>query len=405
MRLVLIAVVLLSAGCEQFTTRAAEPSKTLPGEVAFKLARPGASAILVPVRINGQGPYDFILDTGATLTCVDAALARDLSLPEKRGIRGVAASVDAASPMELVELETLHVGSAVGEDILACTVDLSNLEKVGLSGRGLLGLNFLKHYRVTIDFDRGSLQLAEPGTCPRPRRRFAKRIGGRCPMNWQFPSFRRPRAWRADCSLCGMYEDGWNTFLGRTGRSASAASTEYPPEYHVVGGRRFLQEMYLPNHAAEIAAEELALLHAIRAADADRAMAVAYAQRFVVLRESRRCEMPDWLIAEEDLWERLDGIPAYVERCEVIRWGGDITAGAVAKSTARARDDGSYARTLGRLQAELLDSLQTDEERGSPAVWVPLLFAGTRHRIMSLFDAVKEAVRPAGATAPSHAPR
>lgn len=43
--------------------------------VPIHLAGPGETALLVPVRINGQGLYDFVLDTGATLTCVDVALA------------------------------------------------------------------------------------------------------------------------------------------------------------------------------------------------------------------------------------------------------------------------------------------------------------------------------------------
>jgi hypothetical protein len=50
---------------------------------------PNGAAILVPVKINGQGPYTFVLDTGATFTCIDQKLVDQLKLPETRGQIGV----------------------------------------------------------------------------------------------------------------------------------------------------------------------------------------------------------------------------------------------------------------------------------------------------------------------------
>src|SRR4051812_35599897 len=65
------------------------PSETKPGEIHFQLAPPNGAAILVPVKINGQGPYTFVLDTGATFTCIDQPLAAQLTLPEWKGQLGV----------------------------------------------------------------------------------------------------------------------------------------------------------------------------------------------------------------------------------------------------------------------------------------------------------------------------
>src|SRR5213593_2208651 len=64
------------------------PAETAPGEVNFELAPPNDAAIIVPVKINGQGPYKFVLDTGATFTCIDAKLVDELKLPEWRGTFG-----------------------------------------------------------------------------------------------------------------------------------------------------------------------------------------------------------------------------------------------------------------------------------------------------------------------------
>ncbi len=37
--------------------------------------------IIIPVGINGSGPYDFLLDTGCAKTIVDQKLADQLGLP------------------------------------------------------------------------------------------------------------------------------------------------------------------------------------------------------------------------------------------------------------------------------------------------------------------------------------
>src|SRR5215510_9417073 len=63
------------------------------GEVEFDLAGPGGAVLVVPVYLNGTGPYDFVLDTGATLTCVDQKLAAQLGLPSRFGRMGIGAGV------------------------------------------------------------------------------------------------------------------------------------------------------------------------------------------------------------------------------------------------------------------------------------------------------------------------
>src|ERR1700743_3420525 len=37
-------------------------------------------AVIVPVTVNGHGPYDFMLDTGSTVTAVDRELGQELAL-------------------------------------------------------------------------------------------------------------------------------------------------------------------------------------------------------------------------------------------------------------------------------------------------------------------------------------
>ena len=156
---------LLSPGCVVPSgVSPGSPSETAPGEVGFELAGPNEAAIVVPVKVNGQGPYDFVLDTGATFTCVDRALAEELKLPEWSGPLGTVVLTPGEGGMKLVEIDALEVGGGPrASDLVACSIDLSRMQPPGFGVRGLVGLNFLKNYRVTIDFERKSLRLEKPG--------------------------------------------------------------------------------------------------------------------------------------------------------------------------------------------------------------------------------------------------
>lgn len=156
---------LLIVRCAQVDVGGADVAADVkPGEVAFRLAEPNDTAIVVPVTINGKGPYDFVLDTGATLTCVGESLARELELPEPRGVLGRGASIGGSGNMRLVQIESLRVGETEATDVMGCAVDLSNVRQLGLDVRGLLGLNVLKNFRVTLDFERKIMRLEPNAT-------------------------------------------------------------------------------------------------------------------------------------------------------------------------------------------------------------------------------------------------
>src|SRR2546423_2491334 len=139
-----------------------QPNETSPGEVRFEMAPPNDAAIIVPVKINGKGPYKFVLDTGATFTCIDTKLVEELKLPEWKGQFGVAVITPGEGNVRLVSIETLEVGNAKASKLQACTIDLQQMNKMGLEVRGLVGLNFLKSYRMSIDFEKHVLRLDKP---------------------------------------------------------------------------------------------------------------------------------------------------------------------------------------------------------------------------------------------------
>ena len=158
---VTLSVALAACDRTGFPKRVAVPPDSAANEVEFHMA-PRGSAILVSAFINGRGPIDLILDTGATLTCLDDSLANQLNLPARRGAVGVGAGVGLSGPLRLLRVDSLRVGSSEATNLTVCSLDLRSLQHVSPGARGLLGLNFLKSFRVNIDFNRRVLQLAAP---------------------------------------------------------------------------------------------------------------------------------------------------------------------------------------------------------------------------------------------------
>lgn len=163
-RLFGLVLGLLTLGCGlQSGVSPGSPSETAPGEVSFELAGPNEAALVVDVKINGKGPYNFVLDTGATFTCVDRQLVEELKLPNWTGPIGSVVITGGEGEMGFVKIDKLEVGdTASASDLVACNLDLSRMQPPGFGIKGLVGLNFLKNYRLTIDFQRKSLRLDKP---------------------------------------------------------------------------------------------------------------------------------------------------------------------------------------------------------------------------------------------------
>jgi hypothetical protein len=113
--------------------------------------------IVVPVTINGSGPYDFLLDTGSTQTMLDQKLADELAL--RRGgeitiLRPRSSMMAAAAYAESLSIADATVA---GKD-LALLIDPAPL---GLPRgvRGVLGEDFLQRFDVLIDYRHLVLRL------------------------------------------------------------------------------------------------------------------------------------------------------------------------------------------------------------------------------------------------------
>jgi hypothetical protein len=127
--------------------------------VAIKILRHGPQVLaLVPVKIDGHGPYSFALDTGASTSLVDSQVARELRVPVT-GKKQKIAGVGSVSKVRSIEVRAWSIG---GVKLPATTVVEANLPFGNAEGgvQGLLGSDMLSQFDiVTIDYDHSRLVL------------------------------------------------------------------------------------------------------------------------------------------------------------------------------------------------------------------------------------------------------
>ncbi|MBI3301612.1 MAG: retroviral-like aspartic protease family protein [Deltaproteobacteria bacterium] len=115
--------------------------------------------ILRRVRLEGPSAsreVDMLLDTGAAYTAISWEVAKDLGYdpagsPERVSI------VTANGVIEVPKLVVKRVAFrelAVRQVEVIC-LDIPELAEI----EGLVGLSFLKHFRVLVDFKRGILEI------------------------------------------------------------------------------------------------------------------------------------------------------------------------------------------------------------------------------------------------------
>lgn len=159
--LAVAAAASLLAGCRVTAdTGPAETAvtDTAAGDVPMRLVGPGGAALMVPAVVNGD-TLDLVLDTGATLTCLDRAVVERLGLEPAAGAHGYGMGVQGRGAMTLIRIDSIHFGGTTAYDIMGCSLDLEHLEAVGARVDGLLGLNVLKEFRVVLDFPAGMVRL------------------------------------------------------------------------------------------------------------------------------------------------------------------------------------------------------------------------------------------------------
>ena len=138
-------------------------------------ATPNDGSIEVPLRTTSSGflsgevgldgfnkNVNFIIDTAASITVVSEKLSQqeqllDLLQPSKMRVFGAAGVTE---DVKLLQLPRLSLGLTQMEKINAAVLDMEPVnETAGFTQSGILGGNFLRHYRIYFDFARGAMRL------------------------------------------------------------------------------------------------------------------------------------------------------------------------------------------------------------------------------------------------------
>ena len=110
-------------------------------------------------QVNGRGPFQFAIDTGTSTSAISPELARDLTL---RGTPiGPAVTGGAQIAMTASRVQSLRVGRASVRDVDVVIGEFLGMLS-GVVGRqldGIVGYNFLRHFKVAIDYPNETFSL------------------------------------------------------------------------------------------------------------------------------------------------------------------------------------------------------------------------------------------------------
>jgi len=129
---------------------------TVPAEIRH--GAQGSTLVVVEVLIHGRGPYPMALDTGASLTLIDCALANKLNLPVAGSPEQIT-GVGGAQRVTPVSISQWSLGQA---QLPAMTITSSSLAELSSSAGvdGLLGSDVLDRFgAVTIDYASSQVTL------------------------------------------------------------------------------------------------------------------------------------------------------------------------------------------------------------------------------------------------------
>ena len=130
---------------------------TLPVHIGFHPTyRLGSSAIDADVLSALFEPCSALIDTGASVSCIDDDLARKLELPAVAvrtiaGVTGAATYFEYSAQIFVPELSKLVYGEVVGV----------NLAEIDRAYRVLLGRDFLQYCRMVYDGIAGEVSLTD----------------------------------------------------------------------------------------------------------------------------------------------------------------------------------------------------------------------------------------------------
>jgi len=131
----------------------------------FKLASQDKPLIIVKAIVNGKGPYNFAVDTGASVTVLSKQTAEKLGILGNPSISKEGYGCCGPVNMYVTTIESVQVGNVEVRNIPVALMDLSAISKcVEAPLDGIIGHSFMKDHRVIIDYPNRQISFEKEKT-------------------------------------------------------------------------------------------------------------------------------------------------------------------------------------------------------------------------------------------------
>lgn len=121
----------------------------------IKVRNESYDRLTVPVTVEGQGPFRFMIDTGAQATILSRDLADRLGVTDRKPATLI--GISSTAPIEVAPVMSLELGT---RRYMIETVPLVEKDNIG-DADGILGLDSLQDQRVLLDFRNRTFSVAD----------------------------------------------------------------------------------------------------------------------------------------------------------------------------------------------------------------------------------------------------
>lgn len=123
-------------------------------------ARKVETRLSVAVMVNGRGPYQFVVDSGADTSVVGLRIARDQKLP--LGRPALLNGMTDRNIVDRVKVASLTLGASTISDL-----ELPALREEDLGGQGMIGIDALARRRLMMDFEKRVIKVEDATRPPK----------------------------------------------------------------------------------------------------------------------------------------------------------------------------------------------------------------------------------------------
>jgi predicted aspartyl protease len=151
------AIFRLFAAALLWTSPAARASETYAPLAQLPMDISATGTPVIPAQVNGEGPFWFLLDTGATSTTIRPQLVEKLGLPKMAAQVTGLQSMGGTMSADLYRVESIHYGPLEARNVLSPMFERPASRSHPLYG--VAGIDILRGHAVEFDFSKKAIRL------------------------------------------------------------------------------------------------------------------------------------------------------------------------------------------------------------------------------------------------------